>query len=70
MVQMAAVGENTGNLDNTMETVAMSYGMDAGDRTNALISSIQPVTTLVMGALVGFIAIALISTMYSVMDTL
>jgi type IV pilus assembly protein PilC len=70
MVQMASVGENTGNLDSTMDTVALSYGMDAGDRTNALISSIQPVTTIVMGAVVGFIAIALISTMYSVMNTL
>jgi type IV pilus assembly protein PilC len=70
MVQMAAVGESTGNLDHTMDTVAMSYGMDATERTNALIASIQPTTTIIMGAVVAFIAVALVSTMYSVMGRL
>jgi type IV pilus assembly protein PilC len=67
IVQMAAVGENTGNLDNTMDTVAQSYEMEAADRTNALIATIQPATTLLMGGLVGFIALVLVSTMYSIM---
>jgi len=67
IVQMAAVGENTGNLDNTMDTVAQSYEMDAADRTSALIATIQPVTTIIMGAIVGFIALVLVSTMYSIM---
>jgi len=67
MVQMAAVGENTGNLDNTMDTVAQSYEMEASDRTSALIATIQPVTTIIMGAVVGFIALVLVSTMYSIM---
>ena len=67
IVQMAAVGENTGNLDNTMDTVAQSYEMEATDRTNALIATIQPVTTIIMGAIVGFIALVLVSTMYSIM---
>jgi type IV pilus assembly protein PilC len=67
IVQMAAVGENTGNLDNTMDTVAQSYEMEAADRTSALIATIQPVTTLLMGGLVGFIALVLVSTMYSIM---
>ncbi len=67
MVQMAAVGENTGNLDNTMDTVAQSYEMEATDRTSALIATIQPATTIIMGAIVGFIALVLVSTMYSIM---
>jgi len=67
MVQMAAVGENTGNLDNSLETVAQSYEMEAADRTSALIATIQPATTVIMGAIVGFIALVLVSTMYSVM---
>jgi len=65
-VQMAAVGEGTGNLDATMETVAQSYGMEANSRTDALIAAITPVTTIIMGAIVGFIALALISAMYGV----
>jgi Type II secretory pathway, component PulF len=69
MVQMTAVGEGTGNLDNTLETVAESYEMEADDRTNMFISLIQPAMTLFMGALVGFIAVALISTMYSILGS-
>ena len=67
MVQMAAVGEGTGNLDATMETVATSYEMEAADRTNALIAAIQPITTIIMGGIVAFIALALVSSMYGVM---
>lgn len=67
MVQMAAVGEETGNLDNTMDTVAQSYEMEADDRTNNLIALVQPAMTIFIGGLVGFIALALISTMYSIL---
>jgi len=70
MVQMTAVGEDTGNLDTTLETVAQSYEMEADDRTNTLVSMIQPAMTLFMGGLVGFIALALISTMYSMLGSI
>jgi type IV pilus assembly protein PilC len=70
IVQMASVGENTGNLDNTMDTVAQSYDMDATERTDMLTSLVAPVTTLVMGGMVAFIAIALVSTMYGIMEGL
>jgi len=66
IVQMAAVGEGTGNLDATMDTVALSYEMEANDRTDALIAAITPATTLIMGGIVAFIALALISAMYGV----
>jgi len=69
MVQMAAVGEGTGNLDNTMDTVAQSYDMEADDRTNNLVALVQPAMTIFMGGLVGFIALALVSTMYSMMGS-
>jgi type IV pilus assembly protein PilC len=69
MVQMAAVGEGTGNLDITMDTVAQSYEMEADDRTSTLIAMVQPAMTIFMGGLVGFIALALVSTMYSVLGS-
>ena len=67
MVQMASVGENTGNLDNTMDTVAQSYDMEATERISAVTAMITPATTLIMGGLVAFIAVALVSTMYGIM---
>jgi type IV pilus assembly protein PilC len=66
MVQMTGVGEETGNLDNTLTTVAESYEMEADDRTSTAVGLIQPVITIVIGAMVGFLAITMISAMYSI----
>ncbi len=66
MVQMVGVGEETGNLDNTLTTVAQSYEAESDDRTGAAVGLIQPVMTIVIGLVVGFIAIALFSAMYGV----
>ena len=64
MVQMVGVGEETGNLDNTMATVAQSFEIDADDRTSAAVGLIQPVVTIAIGIVVAWIAIALVSAMY------
>jgi type IV pilus assembly protein PilC len=66
MVQMVKVGEETGNLDINLAAVAQSYETDADDRTRSLISLIQPVTTIIIGFIVGLIALSLVSAMYSV----
>jgi type IV pilus assembly protein PilC len=65
MVQMVAVGEETGNLDATLNTVAETYEVDADDRTQAAIGMIQPVMTMVIGLVIGFIAVSMVSAMYS-----
>ena len=70
MVQMASVGENTGNLDTTMDTVAVSYGMEADDRVTVMTGLITPITGIIMGGLVAFLAVALVSTMYGMMGSL
>jgi type IV pilus assembly protein PilC len=65
MVQMVRVGEETGNLDATLLSVAQSYETEAEDKTKALINMIQPVMTIVIGLVVGLMAISLVSAMYS-----
>ncbi len=70
MVQMVSVGEETGNLDNTLNTVAESYEMEADDRTTSAVGLIQPVMTISIGAVIGFIALSLVSAMYSVFGQL
>lgn len=70
MVQMASVGENTGNLDSTMDTVATSYSMEADDKTAAMTGLITPITGILMGGLVGFLAMAMMQTMYGMMGSL
>jgi len=66
MVQMTAVGEQTGNLDHTLSTVAESYEAEADEKTKAMIGMITPALTIVIGGIVGFIAIAMLSAMYSI----
>lgn len=65
MVQMARVGEETGNLDSTLLSVAQSYEAEAEDKTKTLISLIQPVMTIVIGLVVAVMALSLVSAMYS-----
>ena len=66
MVQMVGVGEETGNLDNTLNTVAQTYEVEADDRTSAAVGLIQPVLTIAIAAVVGFIAISMLTAMYSI----
>lgn len=66
MVQMVSVGEETGNLDNTLLTVAESYEAEADDRTSSAVALIQPALTIGIGVVIAFIALSLVSAMYSV----
>jgi type IV pilus assembly protein PilC len=66
MTQMVRVGEETGNLDNTLDTVADSFDMESGEKTRAAVALIQPVMTIIIGLLVGFVVLAMVSAMYSI----
>jgi type IV pilus assembly protein PilC len=66
MVQMVGVGEETGNLDNTLATVAQSYEIEADDRTSSAVGLIQPAMVVLIALVVGFIAVSLVSAMYSI----
>jgi type II secretory pathway component PulF len=59
-VQMIAVGEETGRLDEMLLKVADIEERHMRDRTKTLISLLGPALILVVGALVGFIVIALL----------
>jgi type IV pilus assembly protein PilC len=66
MVQMVRVGEETGHLDTTLSTVAQTFEVEADDRTNSAVSLIQPTITIIIGIVVAFIAISMVSAMYSI----
>jgi len=66
MVQMVGVGEETGNLDNTLTTVAQSYEVEADDRISAAVGLIQPALIIVIAVVVGVVAVSLLSAMYSI----
>jgi type IV pilus assembly protein PilC len=66
MVQMVGVGEETGNLDNTLTTVAQSYEVEADDRTSSAVGLLQPAMVVIIAVVVGFIAVSMLSAMYSI----
>lgn len=66
MVQMVGVGEETGNLDTALTTVALSYEQEADDRTSSMINMIQPALTIGIALIIGFVAVAMVSAMYGV----
>jgi len=66
MTQMVRVGEETGNLENTLVTVAESFETEADDKTNSAVGLIQPVITVLLGLVVGFVVLAMLLAMYSV----
>ncbi len=66
MVAMTAVGEETGNLSNTLTTVAESFEAESEDKTSSAIALLQPALTIGMAVIVGFIAVAMVSAMYSI----
>ncbi len=66
MVAMTAVGEKTGRLANTLATVAESFETEADDKTTAFVALLQPALTILISAVVGFIALAMVSAMYGI----
>ncbi|MCW5558934.1 MAG: type II secretion system F family protein [Verrucomicrobiae bacterium] len=60
VVQMIAVGEETGKLDDMLLRVASIEERQMRARTKTMISLLAPALILVVGALVGFMVIALL----------
>jgi len=66
MVQMVKVGEETGKLDNTLLAVAQSYETECDDKIRSLTALVQPAMTIIIGLIIGVIALSLASAMYSI----
>jgi type IV pilus assembly protein PilC len=70
LTQMVRVGEETGTLDAYLEQAADFYEEELDYRIRQMTSLIEPVMTVGVGLVVGFIAISLISAMYGLVGAL
>ncbi len=68
--QMAAVGENTGKLDETLVFMADFYEGELDNATKTMSNILEPAMLLTMGAIVMFVAISIITPIYSVTQNL
>lgn len=67
--QMMAVGEKSGRLSDVVVRVAQFYERDVDARLKTLASIIEPVMIVVLGLVVGFVAISVISPIYSLVGS-
>lgn len=65
-VQMFRVGENTGSLDQQLGTSAEFFEQELDYKIKKLTTLFEPAVIILMGLIVGFVAIALVSAMYGV----
>jgi type IV pilus assembly protein PilC len=64
--QMFRVGEETGSLDQQLEVAATYYSRELETKLERATSLFEPAVIILMGFVVGFVAVALISAMYGI----
>ena len=62
-IYLINTGEQSGNLDFMLLTVAQNYEADLTELSDSLTSKLTPIMTLVMGAVVGFIMFSVMGPM-------
>ncbi len=66
VTQIVSVGEHSGNLSNSLLYLSEMYEAEIDDFTKNLSSLVEPVLMIIMGILVGFIAISIITPIYGI----
>jgi len=68
VVQMLAVGEETGSIDTMLEKVAQFYDDEVSATVDSLTSLIEPVLIFFVGGAVGLAVIALYLPMFNIIN--
>lgn len=66
--QMFKVGEETGTLDQQLEVAAEYFNRELEFRIQRFTTMFEPIMIIFVGMIVGFVAIALVSAMYGVLN--
>jgi type IV pilus assembly protein PilC len=65
LVQMAQVGEQTGNLDDTLLRLSKYFEMESEIAIKSMTTLIEPMILVVLGAGVGFLVLSVITPIYN-----
>ncbi|MEN9480841.1 MAG: hypothetical protein RLZZ298_2236 [Pseudomonadota bacterium] len=70
IVRMLRVGETTGGLDKALRNVSYFYNRDVKESVDRAQTLIEPMLTVVMGALLGWVMLSVIGPIYDVISKL
>jgi type II secretory pathway component PulF len=70
VTQMVSVGVESGRIDEMMDKVADYYDMETNYTIKNLATLIEPLLLVFMGIMVGFIALAIFTPMWSMMEVM
>ena len=65
-LQMIRVGESTGSLDRQLKASGQFFARELDYRLKRFTDMFEPVVILIVGFIVGFVAVALVSAMYGI----
>lgn len=70
LVEMTDVGEEAGTLPETLQTIGNYFDSEAEQASTKALSMMEPIITVVLGAVIGFIVIALYMPMFSMYNSI
>jgi len=66
VLRMFKVGENTGSLDEALLTISYFYNRDVQESIDKLQSLIEPVMTVILGLLLGWVMLSVLGPIYDI----
>lgn len=68
VIQMIAVGEKSGTIDELLKELALFYETEVDTITSSLSSIIEPLLILFLGGVVGFIALSIMTPIFQISE--
>lgn len=68
VIRMLRVGESTGGLDKALANVSYFYNRDVKESVEKVQSMIEPMLTVVLGAMLGWIMLAVLGPVYDIIS--
>lgn len=64
VIRMVKVGEDSGNMKEALDNVNFFYNREVNDAVDAMVGAIQPILTVVMGAIIFWVIAAVFGPLY------